>query len=351
METDLPKRESSCSLQLNIYLCLFWCALSLVFPSSLRHQYQFPLTLQTLSSSRRVTQYCFGHIFCYLTWLQIFLYFVTKVNRDLMDNFLLFLEKYVQVWLGCRHFRLGSEWTAGPGWGASWHSKRCSLPLWKYPCAVNLTSAAQGGGWLRQSKPSHLDTHVKHLRLDGFCVCLEDDWSDLSQAVLNKPWTCPQGWEVFGSDSAKTSLCMFDLGLLITFEKCGKTLLAQHVLWHSTKSLVEMLSSSPVGDQVTMHIWDFLKSYPVMLFPVCLTGPWSFLFKSPTGCRCTTKCNRPVTIAWLEARGMLWFIPTWLNSFTPKNKVATPSLPLGMVPRMCCSLHCASRYVFSAGWC
>lgn len=199
METDLPKRESSCSLQLNIYLCLFWCALSLVFPSSLRHQYQFPLTLQTLSSSRRVTQYCFGHIFCYLTWLQIFLYFVTKVNRDLMDNFLLFLEKYVQVWLGCRHFRLGSEWTAGPGWGASWHSKRCSLPLWKYPCAVNLTSAAQGGGWLRQSKPSHLDTHVKAPQVRWF-LCLSWRWlirfkpSRIEQA-LNMPTGMGGIWE------------------------------------------------------------------------------------------------------------------------------------------------------------
>lgn len=67
MESDLPKRESFCSLQLNIYLCLFWCALSLVFPSPLRHHYQFPLILQTLPSSRRVTQHCFGRIFCYLT--------------------------------------------------------------------------------------------------------------------------------------------------------------------------------------------------------------------------------------------------------------------------------------------
>lgn len=174
----------------------------------------------------------------------------------------------------------------------------------------------------------------KHLRLEVFCVCLEDDWSDLGQAVLNKPWTCPQGWKVFGRDSAKPSLCMFNLRLLITFEKCGKALIAQYVLRHSTKSLVEMLFSSPKGHQATIYIsWDFFKSCPVMLFPVCLTGPWSLLLKSPTGCSCTTKCNRPVAAAWHEAKGMLWFIPTWLNSFTPKNRVATPSLPFGNGPK------------------
>lgn len=186
------------------------------------------------------------------------------------------------MWLGCRHFKLGSEWTAGPGRGALWHSKGCSLPLWKNLRAVNLKRAVHSGSWLRQSKPSHLDTHVKAPQVRKF-LCLSWRWLiDLNQAVLSKLWICLQGWEVFGRDSAKPSLCMFNLRLLIMFEKCGTTLIAQRVLWHSTKSSVEMLSSSPKGDWATMYIsWDFFKSYPVMLLPACLTGPWSLLFKIP----------------------------------------------------------------------
>lgn len=40
--------------------------------------------------------------------------------------------------------------------------------------------------WLLMSKP---------LRLGGISVYLEDNWSDSSQAVLNKPWTCLQEWK------------------------------------------------------------------------------------------------------------------------------------------------------------
>lgn len=136
----------------------------------------------------------------------------------------------------------------------------CVLSIWRV-----LFRVASGRG--------NPNPPIWHLMLEGFCVCLEDDWSDLSQTVLNKPWTCPQGWQVFGRDSAEPSWCMFNLRSLIMFQKYGKTLIAQNVLWHNTKSSVEMLSFSPKGDEATIYIiMGFLQKLPSEAFPSVLNG-------------------------------------------------------------------------------
>lgn len=156
--------------------------------------------------------------------------------------------------------------------------------------------------------------------------------------------------KVFGRDSAKPSMCTFNLRLLIKIGKCEKNLRAQAVLWQNTDTW--KCSALPLKgiEAAASQLWAFFRRYPSLLFTAWLIGPRSLLLKSPTGYICHTNCNRPVIVAWREAKGHVMTHIHMTKFFSPKKTGwPHPGCLLGMAPGMHGSLCWAQ--VLSADWC